>query len=381
MAHAFCDLGHRVTVIATRSSEKIPAEREANGIHVQRLLVRDLYRLRRLPILGRYVRSAQQLLYSVRVNRALRELFLRDPFDMVEFAEVNAEGFFYARNPLTPFVVRCHTPTFILKNYYTAREMPYDTAIISRAEKFLIRCASVLTAPSRDMARVISETTGVPLDRVAVVPNALTLTDFQLPNNSSPQHSNKITVLFVGRLERVKGVEVLAKAIPSVMGRVPAAHFVFVGDDLKSARGKSQRAELENYLSETNAHTHVEFVGGVDQATLLEWYRRADICVVPSLLYESFSYAAAQAMALGKPVIASRIGGIPETVDEGVNAILCDPDNAERLSDALVRLASDRDMRIAFGRAGRAKVEREFDAKKIAQRYVTLFSELISKKC
>lgn len=402
LAHALRDLGHRVTVLAARSSEKIPAEQNADGIRIHRLLVRDAYRLRRLPILGRYVRPVLQLAYSARVDHALRDLLAHDPFDAVEFAEVNAEGFFYARHPLTPFVVRCHTPTFILKNYYASREIPYDMTLISRAERYLIRRAPALTAPSQDMARVISETTGVPLDRVAVVPNALTLADFQLPhvstfqrsnlltskpsnhptivpskvegtqlpNDSTFQRSNVLTILFVGRLERVKGVEILAQAIPSVLKRVPSAHFVFIGDDLLSERGNSQRAELEKFLKQANALAQVEFLGGVTQEILLDGYRRADICVVPSLLYESFSYTAAQAMAFGKPIVASRIGGIPETVDDGVSGILCEPGNVAEFADALVRLASNRDLRTAFGRAGREKVEREFDARVIAQKYL-----------
>lgn len=387
IAHALSDLGHRVTIIAARSSEKIPAEHTADGIRIQRLLVRDPYRLRRLPTLGRYVRPILQLAYSARIDHALRELFARDPFQVVEFAEVNAEGYFYARHPLTPFVVRCHTPTFVLARYYSAREMPYDTAIISRAEKYLIRRAHALTAPSHDTARTIAETTGVPLDRIAVVPNALTLGDFPLADNAArpqttapPVHRpDAPTILFVGRLERVKGVEVLAQAIPLIISKLPQARFVFIGDDLPSARGASQRAELENALRSANAAAQVEFLGGVDQPTLLQWYGQADICVVPSLLYESFSYTAAQAMAFGKPVVASRIGGIPETVDDGVSGILFEPGDAAQLADAIIRLARDPGLSQRMGCAGRAQVERAYDARLVASGILKVYRYSIER--
>lgn len=387
IAHALHDLGHRITVIAARASEKIPAEHISDGIRIHRLLVRDPYRLRRLPILGRYVRPVLQLAYSARVDHALRELFARDPFDVVEFAEVNAEGYFYARHPLTPFVVRCHTPTYVLAAYYAAREMPYNTAIISRAEKYLIRRASALTAPSYDMARTIAESTGVSLDRIVVIPNALALNDFQSSidptaqsTNVSPfERSNDPVILFVGRLERVKGVEVLAQAIPLILSHVPQARLVFIGDDLPSARGASERAELEQALRPPNAAAQVEFLGGVDQPTLLQWYAQADICVVPSLLYESFSYTAAQAMAFGKPVVASRIGGIPETVDDGVSGILFEPGDAAQLADAILRLARDPGLCQQMGCAGRAKVEREFDARLVASEIIKVYEHSIAR--
>lgn len=377
MARAFRDLGHRVTVIASRRSKAMPVEHNADGIRVHRLLVRDPYRLRRLPAIGRYIRPAQQLLYSARVNRALKELFVRDSFDLVEFAEVNAEGYFYARDPLTPFVVRCHTPTFILKDYYTRREMPYDTAIISLAEKYLIRRAPALTAPSCDMAHQITETTDVRLERITVVPNALTLSDFQPPNDLPVQSSDSLTILFVGRLERAKGVQVLAQAIPQIVSQLPGAHFIFIGDDLPNERGASQRSNLETILRRANASASVQFTGGVDQATLIDGYRRADICVVPSLLYESFSYTAAQAMAFGKPVVASRVGGIPETVDDGVSGILCEPGDVGQFTDAILRLAGDPELRVQMGRAGRAKVEHEFDARVIAEKNFVVYARAV----
>lgn len=384
VAHAYRELGHSVTIIASRISPNIPESKEDDGIVVHRLLVRDNYRWRRLPGVGRYVRPLQQLLYARRVDQALRGLHRDQPFDLVEFAEVNAEGFFYARQPLTPFVVRCHTPTFVLKRYYTAREMPYATRLISACEKALIRRAHALTAPSHDLANVIASECRLPVDTIAIIPNALSISQFAERFNDSTlgrsnfstfQRSNAITILHVGRLERAKGVTILAEAIPQVLAQVPHARFVFIGDDRLTARGTSQRAELERQLTAAGASQRVEFWGGVDQSTLMAWYRRADICVVPSMLYESFSYTCAQAMAAGKPVVASRIGGIPETVDDGATGILVEPGNVAQLADALIRLANDANLRERMGQAGREKVEAEFDPVKVAAKNLKVYEQ------
>lgn len=374
LAHALQGLGHRITVITTRYSNEVPAEQTRDGIRVKRILVQDAYRARQLPGAGRYIRTAQQLGYARRVEGALRALHRERPIDAIEFADVNAEGFFYARAPKAPVIVRCHTPTFVLKDYYTRAEMRFDTRIIGACEKSLIRHAHRLTAPSQDMANVISQSCNIPPENISVIPNALCLNEF-------PDHIHThdpglpLTVLYVGRLERVKGAMVIAQAIPEVIAQASPIKFVFVGEDLRTPRGTSQRAEIEQSLDKANALKQVQFVGDVDQRELLDWYARADICVVPSLLYESFSYTCAQSLAAGKPVVASRWGGIPETVDDGLNGILVEPGNATKLADAIVRLAHDPALRAELGRAGRAKAVREFDAIKIAQQCLRVYEK------
>jgi glycosyltransferase involved in cell wall biosynthesis len=207
-----------------------------------------------------------------------------------------------------------------------------------------------------------------------VIPNALGTDQFPISNDHpTTQLSNCLTILHVGRMERVKGIHVLADAIPQVIQQVPNARFVFVGEDRPALSGGSQRAELETQFTRAGVRHCVEFTGAVDHAALSDWYRRADIGVVPSMLYESFSYTCAQAMAAGKPVIATRIGGIPETVDDGVNGIIVTAGSVEELTEAILRLARDPDLRARMGRAGRAKVEREFDSIQVARRNLQVY--------
>ncbi len=376
MARAYRELGHQVTVIASRIAPNMPAIQDAEGIQVQRLLVQDAYPWRRLPIIGRYVRPLQQLLYAWRVNQAIRQLHHAQPIDVIEFAEVNAEGYFYARAPQTPVVVRCHTPTFVLARYYDPSEMPYDTRIISQCEKDLIRRAHALTTPSQDTARVIGEECQVPLNDIRVIPNALSIDG--VTRKSRARSDKTVTILFVGRLERAKGVTVLADAIPRVVRAVPHARFIIIGEDRPTARGTSQRLELSRRLSESRT-LPVRFLGIAPPTILREWYARADLCVVPSLLYESFSYTCAQAMAAGKPVVASRIGGIPETVEDGVTGVLVKPGSVDELVQALVHLVGNEKLRKQMGRKGREKAEREFNAMTVAQQTLSIYARAIEK--
>lgn len=375
IAHAYRALGHEVTVIARRNDQTTPAFAEADGIRIHRLLTRDHYRWRRMPLFGFYSRPFQQLAYSWRVRRLIESLHKMTPIDVVEFAEINAEGFFFARAPWIPFVVRCHTPTFVLREFIGSDKLPFDTRIISACEKQTIRRAHALTAPSKDMARRVARAAGIDSEKITVIPNPLPSYGSNGNANGKKQvrAENELTVLYVGRVERAKGVLVLAEAIPRVVKKNPRVRFLVAGYDRPTPRGTSQRTELEEQLARAGVRANVEFAGAVDQSNLRALYDRADLCVAPALQYESFSYTCAQAMAAGKPVIATRVGGVPETVEAGVAGLIVEPDEPSQLAEAIVQLLNDGERRVAMGRAGREKVLREFDPLKVAQRNLEVY--------
>lgn len=376
VARAYRALGHEVTIIARRNDDTTPAFSETDGIRIQRLLTRDHYYWRRTPVAGYYSRALQQLSYSWRLRRALRRLHQTQPIDIVEFAEINAEGYFFARAPWLPFVVRCHTPTFVLRDCFAADELPFDTGIISACEISLIRQAHGVTTPSRDMARRVAQTTGLDSEKITVIPNPLS--GYGVSGNGSNhlprKSSDDLTVLYLGRLEPAKGIHVLAEAIPSVIKSVPRAHFLIAGYDRSTPRGTSQWAELEQQLEGAGVRTNVEFMGAVDQSDMRALYERSDLCVVPATQYESFSYTCAQAMAAGKPVVATRVGGMPETVGDGLAGLVVEPGQPSKLAAAIVELLQDGERRVRMGRAGREKVLREFDPIIVARQNLEVYA-------
>ena len=370
MAHAYSQLGHQVTVVASRPSEKVSAVRDVNGIVVRRILIRDVYRLRRLPLVGRYVRPLQQLWYSYQVAHTLHAVHERQPIEVIEFADVNAEGLFYTRPTKTTVVVRCHTPTRVLNQGCLAGEVPYSTKLTELCEQRFIQRAKHLTAPSADMARVIAQEYHVAPTKIQVLPNALAAEAFV----SSPRerHDQDLMILYVGRLERVKGIDVLARAILQVAPQLPQVRFVLAGADRPTRERLSVRQLLEKEFEAARLSERIQILGSISHEHMLELYRRADICVVPSLAYESFSYTCAQAMAAGVPVIASRVGGIPETVGED-GGLIVEPGNSQALAEAIMKLARDRVLRQQFGAKGYQRARRNYLASEIAPQMLEYF--------
>jgi glycosyltransferase involved in cell wall biosynthesis len=389
LAHALVKLGHRVTVMAARWSPDVQALEMEAGMTTHRLLSQHRYWPQRLPMIGRYMRPIRQLRYSIQVARKLRELEAFDRPDVVEFAEVEAEGFAYLRaRRRCRVIVRCHTPTFVLRRYYNREEAPFDMSLTAAMEKSCIRRADTLTAPSIHMSRTIAGECDVRSDRVAVVPNALDVALFA--DQCQPAHAPakvlcshrsrpaaEVVILHVGRLERVKGIDTLVQAIPLVLQQNPSARFVFIGDDRPDGAGSTWRQRLEAYARASGIAEQVCFLGSVSQSDLIDWYHKADIAVVPSMLYESFSYTCAQAMAAGLPVVASQVGGIPETL--GDCGLLVPAGDLDALAEALGRLACEPGLRRDLGRRAHQRAREQFDASVVARQMVAVYQQTLAR--
>ncbi|NMC42636.1 MAG: glycosyltransferase family 4 protein [candidate division Zixibacteria bacterium] len=140
--------------------------------------------------------------------------------------------------------------------------------------------------------------------------------------------------------------------------------------------GGPLRYRLETQAIALGIADMVAFHDRVDPEESLRLIAEADIMVMPSRR-ESFGVAAVEAAACGVPVIATNVGGIPEVVEDGVSGVLVPPDDCRALTNAILRLAIDRDLRIAMGRAGRAIAGQRFDLKDNLDQLEALYREAL----
>ncbi len=376
-ARACVQLGHQVTVIASRLKPETQAISERDGVRIIRILSPNLYRWRRLPLLGRQYRYVQAVLYSRLACQALGELNRQSPVDIAEFAEVNAEGAFWRPELSVRLAVRCHTPAWILARYYSAAEAPYDVTLLGRAEKNVIRRAQVRTAPSRALAQIITQECGLPADSVSTIPNALDTA--ALKPSYRNRRTDQVTVLWVGRVERAKGADVLIASIPPLCARFPQLRFVVVGGSRSHPEGGSYHDYMCKHLADQVASGQLEIRGFVPDEQMAAVYGESDISVVPSVLYESFSFTVAQSMAFGLPVVTTRVGGIPETIDQGRCGVLVEPGNVEQFVEAVSGLVLDRPRRLTLGAAAREFAETHFAAERVAARTLEFYEQALRR--
>jgi glycosyltransferase involved in cell wall biosynthesis len=176
------------------------------------------------------------------------------------------------------------------------------------------------------------------------------------------------TVLFVGRLRTRKAVAVLVEAFAAVVRQRPQARLVLLGDG-------EQRAALEAQIARLGIGAAVDLAGAVPRAATVEWLRRADVFCLPST-YEGFPLAILEAMAEGLPVVATRVAGVPEAVEDGASGLLVPPEDDRALAAALLALLGDAERRRAFGARGRALLAERFAIDAICARHLALFARL-----
>ncbi|MCZ7557101.1 MAG: glycosyltransferase family 4 protein [Bacteroidia bacterium] len=366
--------GNSVTVLAARYSKRDPETQNDLNVAVYRELVRERGITARLPVLRARVRSLDQYIYSKRLNARLRELEVEGKISIVEFAEVNAEAYIYLNTGRTiPVIVRCHTPTFVLQKYYGKNEFPVDWEMTSNREKFCMYQADALSAPSRDMASLIESELHLTPGTIRVIPNALNVQEYSSIRASKEKRNSLVRILHVGRLDRTKGIEILMRAVPEVILYCQNVEFVFVGPDRPDHSGSTWMTRMTQYFKNTGVSAKVSFLGEIDHESILSEYAKADIAVIPSILYESFSYTCAQALAAGLPVVTSSIGGIPETVGDA--ALLVPPGDAGALAEALVHLVQDTALRSELA-ARTIDQCRLFDAPVVAEQMLRFYKEV-----
>jgi len=170
-------------------------------------------------------------------------------------------------------------------------------------------------------------------------------------------------VAYAGRISPEKGVDALLAAA----ARCPGLPVWIAGNDLAIPRLRA------------GAPPNVRFVGSLSKDQLQEFYGGARFAVVPSVCFETFGLAAAEAMSYGLPVIASRIGGLPEVVEDGRTGLLFEPGNDVELAAKLDSLWHDEARCREMGRAARQKVEREYGADVFFERLMGAYERAIRR--
>jgi glycosyltransferase involved in cell wall biosynthesis len=172
--------------------------------------------------------------------------------------------------------------------------------------------------------------------------------------------SDTFAVLYVGAITPEKGVVQLARAVRSVANRLPNVTLLAAGSAGLWAHigGTNHEHEAYEHTVLAEGGDRLRMLGSVPHADLPSVYQAADVLVVPSVWDEPFGLVALDGLATGLPVIASRAGGLPETVRDGVNGLLVPPGDENAVAAAIMRLASDSDIRVRLGGAGREQALR-----------------------
>ena len=197
---------------------------------------------------------------------------------------------------------------------------------------------------------------GIAPERIAILPNSSDVID------SPPGNETGKTVSFVGRISKEKGIETFLKAA-RLLPKIP---FAVAG-----------RVEgVEDFVSK--APPNVSFVGFLNGQALDNFYRESRVLVFPSEWYEGFPNVIVKAMGMGKPAIASRIGAIPEIVDDGVTGLLFEPGNPEDLAIRINEIWGNQALLLKFGAAGKKKTRDQYSHERVSRTLENILTKALT---
>ncbi len=204
-----------------------------------------------------------------------------------------------------------------------------------------------------------------------IIPNGVDLDRFSPDVSPIDEFGDgKLNILFVGRLEKRKGLNYLLEAYKQVKREIPNSRLIVVGPGTR-LRKKYEKQVKKNDLKD------VVFAGYVSDDELPRYYKTADIYCAPATGGESFGIVLLEAMAVGKPIIASNIEGYANVVAHNVEGLLVPPKDGGKLAQALISLLSDKSLRQQMGDRGRVKAQ-DYSWEHIAQRVLDYYMRVLS---
>ena len=352
----FQRLGHNVRIIAACSDDvgDVPPQ-----------VIKVSGSIAHIPFAG----SVARITLSPRVYRRVKKILKREQFDVIHLHE--------PLTPTLPLAVLRHAPlspqSVVVGTFHAYRESMHPGYDYAKPlfEPFFGRLDGQIAVSEavRDYLMPYFPC------NYRVIPNGIDLERFSDPALRPLERfdDGKLNILFVGRLEKRKGFKYLLRAFAQVKKAVPEARLMVVG-----AYDKDDKEPFVLYARQHRLRD-VRFIGQVSEDDLPRYYRTCHVFCAPSTGFESFGMILLEAMAAGKPIVASNIDGYRGVLEDGGEGLLVQPEDERRLAEALIRLLKDPALREKMGRQGQATAT-DYAWHKVAQQVLDYYRELLERK-
>ena len=249
-----------------------------------------------------------------------------------------------------------------------------DVAMVRKCERETWQRCDALIAVDTLQAE-IAVRQGADRSKVVVIPNAVDMTQIESLARSLPLSKDPAEkwILVPRRLAPKNGVEFAVRALSCMLTR---AKLLIAGTG-------NEQENLERLVEQLGLQTQVVFLGGLAHSVLIPLMALSDVVVVPSIpihgIEEATSLSAIEAMALGKPVVASNIGGLKELITSGADGILVPPGNPGELARILSRLLADKEGACALGKEAKKTVHQYFNVDLWFNRHLAVYAGILSE--
>lgn len=344
MAKAWAEAGHEVHILTEPHNgvlERGPKVRPGVRFHVVDAARGDA---------GVVEYPCPEMRHSMAAYCALVKLHSAEPFDYIEFPDYGGEGYFAMRARRTSGAlrgavlgVRLHTPTAFCRELNCESALDEPLAYLENIEQTAIREADVVISPSVSLLEQVRTRFDIPEDQPgAVVPYPF---DEYPPAGFEPSEKtlDEPTLLYYGRLERRKGVDLLVDAAQRLLDKGIKAKFRFIGGDTNTGPVGSSMLEHLRRKVRPRFEQQITFEPALPRDELAGEIMSATCCCFPSL-WENFPNVCLEAMSLGALVVGSDAGGMSEMIEDGVSGVLFAAGDVDALAGAIERALTDRSL-------------------------------------
>lgn len=268
-------------------------------------------------------------------------------------------------------------------------DLLYDNFFYQRMIRTLLPRCNLMCANSRQTGQ-LAVNQGVAPEKICVSHPGLDFSEFANPPQLEVLESkyalkDRRIILSAGRLASRKGIpEFIQHVLPRVVARFPDSLFLIVGENPTQSllHKEDVKARIQTQIANEHLADHVRLLGHVSREELIQLYFACDLFVLPALEtqgdIEGFGIVLSEASAAGKPVVATRSGGIPDAVVDGESGILTEPGDWARMEEVIGQLLTTPDLCVELGQFGRERARNELDWPIIGNRYHDLLTALVA---
>lgn len=359
--------GHSVTVVTASPSFRSSKTTEANNIVVFRLpfaLPRLVFRSGRHKLVTSFVKSLASPVLIPTCLLGLTQIIKKEKPQIVNLHYI-AENAFYVLSARRfadfDLVVNLHGNDIERYWHRSSLSRWLTRTTLNRADMVLANSTHILNQAKKILPEV--------REKSAVVGNGVYPEEF-ITDDRFPHH--RPYILSIGNFSYQKGFDILVRAFAQVHQECPGVDLIMAGDG-------HDRDRCQRLAAQFNVNGNLHFLGRVERGLLPALLNGCELFVLPSRK-EAFGIVVLEAMAAGKAVVATRVGGVPEIVTHMKDGLLVEPDSPEELAGGIDRLLSDTDLRRRLGAQASKTARQRFSWEDVAERYLRFYQDALREE-
>jgi glycogen synthase len=353
--------GHEVSIITTRHPE---------GVKHEKFRGLNIYYAGNFPF--KYNSS-----YFEESLEIFEKIHRENKFDLIHTQDYVGYGYYKKYGHEIPSVTTAHgTPLNMIKSVLKVKnpksipQIPHWIKYHFNGAPKIFNNSDKIICVSKELCNDIIDQYNISNSKISQVFHGIDTGLFK-PEVSSIKTelcgNNEKIILYVGGLQKLKGIHIIIEAFQGILTK-ENSKLVIIGDG-------PYLNNLKRISTQLNVRNKVIFIGRVSNQALPDYYNAADVVVIPSIIIESAGLVVLEAMSTGRPVIASRVGGIPTAIEHFKNGILVEPGNSHDLNEKILEVLQNRELAENLGQAGREKVLKQFSLDRMIEQTLKIYEE------